>query len=174
MDTRTIDRKGILAYLLITFGITYAIELALILPGFRADGVPPFLGQLVIAGVMWAPAFAALLTLKLVMHEPLRGLNLRFGRLRPYLVAALDAAFSFQTIRPRRYHNRALAAGGVFGGGDRLGPQQPWPAYALAGSPSPERRREGAAVRDVPPAADTRGRCLAGLGPGRYSCNRVQ
>ena len=52
MDTHTIDRKGILAYLLITFGITYAIELALILPGFRADGVPQFLGQLVIAGVM--------------------------------------------------------------------------------------------------------------------------
>jgi hypothetical protein len=40
MNTRTIDRKGILTYLLITFGISYAIELALILSGFRADGVP--------------------------------------------------------------------------------------------------------------------------------------
>ena len=38
MDTRSLDRKGIFAYMLITFGITYAIELALIVPGFRADG----------------------------------------------------------------------------------------------------------------------------------------
>ena len=98
MDTRTIDRKGILAYLLITFGITYAIELALILPGFRADGVPQFLGQLIIAGVMWVPALAALLTLKLVSHEPVRGLNLRFGRLRPYLTTALVIPAAYALI----------------------------------------------------------------------------
>jgi len=98
MDTHTIDRKGILAYLLITFGITYAIELALILPGFRADGVPQFLGQLVIAGVMWVPALATLLTIKLVTHEPLRSLNLRFGPLRPYLTAALVVPATYALI----------------------------------------------------------------------------
>ncbi|HEU5098688.1 MAG TPA: CPBP family intramembrane glutamic endopeptidase [Roseiflexaceae bacterium] len=98
MDTRSIDRKGILAYLLITFGFTYAIELALILPGFRADGVPQFLGQLVIAGVMWVPTLAALLTLKLVTHEPLRCLNLRFGRLRPYLTAMLAVPAAYALI----------------------------------------------------------------------------
>jgi hypothetical protein len=98
MTTQHIDRKGILAYLLITFGITYAIELALVLPGFRADGVPQILGQLIIAGVMWVPTLAALLTIKLVMHEPLRSLNLRFGSLRPYLTAALVVPAAFALI----------------------------------------------------------------------------
>jgi hypothetical protein len=98
MTTQHIDRKGILAYLLITFGITYAIELALILPGFRADGVPQILGQLIIAGVMWVPTLATLLTIKLVTHEPLRSLNLRFGSLRPYLTAALVVPAAYALI----------------------------------------------------------------------------
>jgi hypothetical protein len=98
MDTPTIDRKGILAYLLISFGITYAIELALILPGFRADGVPQILGQWIIAGVMWVPTLAALLTIKFITHEPLRSLHLRFGPLRPYLVAALVVPAAFALI----------------------------------------------------------------------------
>jgi membrane protease YdiL (CAAX protease family) len=98
MDTRHIDRKAIIVYLLITFGITYAIELVLILPGFRADGVPQILGQLVIAGVMWVPALAALLTVKLVTHEPLRSLNVRFGSLRPYLIAALVVPAAYGLI----------------------------------------------------------------------------
>jgi hypothetical protein len=98
MDTRTLDRKGILAYVLITFGITYAIELALILPGFRADGVPQFFGQLIIAGVMWVPTLATLLTIKLVTHEPVHSLNLRFGPLRPYLIAALVIPAAYALI----------------------------------------------------------------------------
>jgi hypothetical protein len=40
MKTNALDRKGILAYLCITFGITYAIEFALIAAGFRANGLP--------------------------------------------------------------------------------------------------------------------------------------
>ena len=47
-----IDRKGIISYLILTFGITYAIEGALILAGFRLTGVPPLYGQFIIAGVM--------------------------------------------------------------------------------------------------------------------------
>jgi hypothetical protein len=44
-----IDRKGILSYLLITITITYAIEIALILAGFRWLGIPPLIGQYIIA-----------------------------------------------------------------------------------------------------------------------------
>lgn len=98
MDTRTTDRKGILTYLLITFGITYAVELALILSDFRADSVPQFFGQLVTAGVMWVPTLATLLTLKLVTHEPVRSLNLRLGPIRPYLITALVVPAAFALI----------------------------------------------------------------------------
>ena len=62
---------------MITFGITYAIEFALIMAGFRANGLPQAFGQVIIAGVLWVPTLGALLTLKLVTREPLRSLNPR-------------------------------------------------------------------------------------------------
>jgi membrane protease YdiL (CAAX protease family) len=96
--THTIDRKGIRAYLLITFGVTYAIELAMVAAGFRANGLPQYAGQLIIAAVMWVPTLGALLTLKLVTHEPLSSLNLRFGRLRPYLMTALVVPVAFALV----------------------------------------------------------------------------
>jgi hypothetical protein len=83
MDTRQLDRKGIFAYLLITFGVTYTIEIALVLPGFRAVGPPQLFAQLVVAAVMWVPALAAALTIKLVTRQPASSLNLHFGSLRP-------------------------------------------------------------------------------------------
>jgi membrane protease YdiL (CAAX protease family) len=98
MHRNVIDRKGILAYLFITFGITYAIEFALVAAGFRANGLPQAFGQVIIAGVMWVPALGALLTLKLVTREPLRSLNLRFGRLRPYLIVALVVPAAFALV----------------------------------------------------------------------------
>jgi hypothetical protein len=84
-----IDRKGIISFLIITFGITYAIEGTLILAGFRLTGVPPLYGQLIIAGVMWVPAVATVLTIKLITHEGFAITNFRIGALRPYLTSAL-------------------------------------------------------------------------------------
>lgn len=84
-----VDRKGIVSYLLITFSITYAIEIGLGLAGFRWDGVPPILGQYILAGVMWVPALATVLTIKFVTKEGFGITNLRFGPLKPYLYAAL-------------------------------------------------------------------------------------
>jgi hypothetical protein len=98
MQSNTIDRKGILAYLVITFGITYAIEFVLVAAGFRANGLPQIFGQLIIAAVMWVPTLGALLTLTLVTREPLRSLNLRFGRLRPYLITALLVPAAFALV----------------------------------------------------------------------------
>lgn len=88
-QTATVDRKGIFSFLLITFGITYTIEIALALAGFRWEGIPPILGQYVIAGVMWVPALATVLTIKLVTKEGFAITNLRFGPLKPYLYEAL-------------------------------------------------------------------------------------
>ena len=84
-----IDRKGIISFLIITFGITYAIEGTLILAGFRLTGVPPLYGQFIIAGVMWVPAVATVLTIKLITHEGFAITNFRIGALRPYLTSAL-------------------------------------------------------------------------------------
>jgi hypothetical protein len=84
-----IDRKGIVSFLIITFGITYAIEGTLILAGFRLTGVLPLYGPLIIAAVMWVPAVATVLTIKLITHEGFAIANFRIGALRPYLTSAL-------------------------------------------------------------------------------------
>jgi len=93
-----LDRKGITAYLIITFGITYAIEGLLVLAGFRWEGLPPLVGQYVIAVVMWVPALATFITTRWITREGMRVTNLRVGRLRPYLVTALVIPLVFAVI----------------------------------------------------------------------------
>ena len=93
-----IDRKGVSAFLIITFALTYAIEGALIWAGFRIDAQPAVLGQLAIVGVMWTPALATVLTVKLVTHEGFTATNLRFGSWRPYVSAALVTPAAFAVI----------------------------------------------------------------------------
>jgi uncharacterized protein len=90
------NRKGVISYLAITFGITYLVEGALILSGFRVTNLPAVVGQYVIAGAMWIPAAAALITMRFVTHEKMRSLNLRFGpSWKPYLAVALLIPLSF-------------------------------------------------------------------------------
>jgi membrane protease YdiL (CAAX protease family) len=84
-----LNRKGITAFLLITFGITYLAEGILILSGFRVTNLPAVIGQYVIAGVMWVPALATLITMRFVTHEKVGSINLRFGpSWKPYLATA--------------------------------------------------------------------------------------
>jgi len=90
-----IDRKGIASFLLITFSLTYLIEGILTLNGFRWEGIPPILGQYVIAGVMWVPALATVLTIKFITREGFGITNLRFGPLKPYLFSALIIPLAF-------------------------------------------------------------------------------
>jgi membrane protease YdiL (CAAX protease family) len=93
-----IDRKGVLSYLAITFGITYAVEGALILAGFRVTALPSVLGQYTIALVMWVPALATLLTVKLITREGWGVTRFRIGSLWPYLVSALVVPASFIVV----------------------------------------------------------------------------
>jgi membrane protease YdiL (CAAX protease family) len=93
-----IDRKGLLSFLLITFTITYAIEIGLFLAGFRWSGIPPLIGQYIIAGVMWVPALATVITIKWITREGFAITNLRIGRLKPYLVSALVVPLVFFVI----------------------------------------------------------------------------
>ncbi len=90
------NRKGIVAFLLITFGITYLAEGALILSGFRVTQVPQIVGQYIIAGAMWIPAAAAFLTIRFVTHEKIASIHLRFGpSWKPYLATALLIPLTF-------------------------------------------------------------------------------
>ena len=91
-----VDRKGILTFLLITFGITYLVEAVMYLAGFRVTAIPAIGGQLAVAAVMWAPAVAALITIRWVTHEKVSSILLRFGRSwKPYLATALLIPFIF-------------------------------------------------------------------------------
>jgi hypothetical protein len=83
------DRRGIVSFLAITFGITYAIEGALILAGFRVTEVPALYGQFTIAAVMWVPSLATILTVKWVTREGFEIARIRIGRIRPYITTAL-------------------------------------------------------------------------------------
>ncbi len=93
-----LDRKGIFSYLAITFTLTYLIEGALIASGFSMQGLPPAYSQLVIAGVMWIPALATVITIRFVTHEGFAITNLRFGPWRPYVAAALLMPVIFAVI----------------------------------------------------------------------------
>jgi membrane protease YdiL (CAAX protease family) len=93
-----LDRKGIVSFLLITFTVTYLIEGVLIASGFSLEGLPPMYGQLVIAGVMWAPALGTVLTIKFVTKEGWEITNLRFGSWKPYVSAALLMPVIFAVI----------------------------------------------------------------------------
>jgi uncharacterized protein len=90
------NRKGIISFLLITFGITYLVEGILILFGFRVTQIPAMGGQLTIMLVMWAPALATLITTRLITHEKVNTTGLRFGpSWKPYLVTALVIPLGF-------------------------------------------------------------------------------
>jgi membrane protease YdiL (CAAX protease family) len=84
-----IDRKGIISFILITFGITYAIEGTLILAGFHWTRTPSLYGQFIIAGVMWVPAVATVLTIRVITHEGFTITNFCIGILKPYFTSAL-------------------------------------------------------------------------------------
>jgi uncharacterized protein len=90
------NRKGILSFLSITFGITYLAEGILILSGFRVTNIPAAYGQFIIAGVMWVPAVAALITIRFVTHEKLKTTGLSFGTSwKPYLATAVLVPLAF-------------------------------------------------------------------------------
>ncbi len=98
MKEPELDLKGVASFLLITFAITYAIEGALILGGFRITKLPPAYGQLIIAAVMWVPALATVLTIKLITREGFSILNFRFGSWKPYVTSGVLVPLCFVLI----------------------------------------------------------------------------
>lgn len=74
-----IDRKGILAFLAITFGLTYLIEVPPLLSGLKLVGLTSSAATYIFLPIMFMPAVGALLTTKFITHEGFGGLGLRFG-----------------------------------------------------------------------------------------------
>lgn len=93
-----LDKKGISWFLAITFGLTYFVEGALTLSGFRVDAVPALYGQLIIAMVMWVPALSTFITIKWITHEGFGITNFRLGKLKPYIITALLIPLAFLLI----------------------------------------------------------------------------
>ena len=92
------DYKGIFSFLGITFALTYAVEILLIMRGFRITQLPALYGQMVIAVVMWVPALATVVTIKLITHEGFAVANLRFGSWKPYAISGLVVPGCFVVI----------------------------------------------------------------------------
>jgi len=140
MTENKLDRKGILAFLAVTFGLTYAVEGALIAGGLRISGPTAVYGQLVVAAVMWAPALAAVLTVKFITREGFGITNVRFGSWKPYVASGLLIPLCFVVIyaltwllglgRPDWTLQQFLASIPA-GGGAELAPM-PSPALILA------------------------------------------
>ncbi len=140
MEENGLDTKGIASFLLITFGVTYAIEGVLILSGFRITKLPAAYGQLIIAAVMWVPALATVLTVRFVTREGFAVVNLRFGSWRPYFISALLVPICFVVIygvtwllgfgRPDWRLEQFVATVGSAAGSDP--PVLPSPAFVLS------------------------------------------
>ncbi|MGQ9854926.1 MAG: CPBP family intramembrane glutamic endopeptidase [Candidatus Oleimicrobiaceae bacterium] len=98
MEEAKRDLKGVLSFLAMTFVVTYAIEGALILSGFRIRQLPAAYGQLPVAAVMWVPALATVLTIKFVTREGFALVHARFGSWKPYLTSGLLVPICFVFI----------------------------------------------------------------------------
>ena len=91
-----LNRKGIISFLLITFGITYLMEGILILSGFRVTLVPAVIGQYTIMIAMWVPALATFITTRFITKEKLSSTLFSFGpSIKPYLFTALAVPVAF-------------------------------------------------------------------------------
>ena len=98
MERTRLDRRGVFSFLSITFVLTYAIEGALILSGFRITRLPAMYGQLVVAAVMWVPALATVLTIRFITREGFAIVNFRVGSWKPYVASGLIVPMCFVLI----------------------------------------------------------------------------
>lgn len=95
-----LNRKAIIWFLLITFGITWGVEGIMLASGVSFLGVPPILAQYMIAGLMWAPTIGAVIVRRFVLHESLRTADARLhiGSLRHYLLVLLAMPIGFALV----------------------------------------------------------------------------
>ena len=74
------DRKGIFAYLIITFGLTWLIEIPPLLAGVKLVGLTSSAATYIFLPIMFMPALGALVTTRFITREGWGGLGLHAGR----------------------------------------------------------------------------------------------
>lgn len=74
-----INKKALLNFLGITFGLTIALSVVVRLIGYTLFDAPIIASQLVVAGSMFFPALGAILTQKFIVKKPLKELGFVFG-----------------------------------------------------------------------------------------------
>jgi uncharacterized protein len=94
------DKESILAFLLITFGITWGAEGIMLARGVSFLNAPPIMTQYIVALLMWAPAIGAAITRRFILHESLRvpEARLRPGPWKPYLAVMLAMPLLFALV----------------------------------------------------------------------------
>jgi len=98
VDRDAVDRKGILSFLCITFGLTFAIEVGLILCGFRISDFSSGWEHYAIAGLMWVPTLATILTVRFISRGEFESTCLKFGSWKPYLASGLIIPLCFGLV----------------------------------------------------------------------------
>jgi uncharacterized protein len=74
-----VDKKGVGWFLGLTFGLTYAVELIMMIKGYSFAGIPPLYGQLVVAGAMFFPGISAVIVRKYITHEGFGDAGFKWG-----------------------------------------------------------------------------------------------
>ncbi len=95
--SRRIDRRGVAAFLAITFGLTWAVEIGALLSGLRFDTLTPA-AIAILTGVMFIPALAAFVVRRFITREGFASAGLRLGPWRPYLAVWLGVPLLFALI----------------------------------------------------------------------------
>ncbi|MBI2433230.1 MAG: CPBP family intramembrane metalloprotease, partial [Candidatus Hydrogenedentes bacterium] len=100
-----IEHKGIAAFLLLTFGLTFAYEGCLIATGLSVNlglspdtPAPPAYVALLIGLVMWVPTLSTFIVVKFITKEGFASTMLRLGPLKPFLASALIIPACFLII----------------------------------------------------------------------------
>lgn len=93
-----INRKSLFSYLLITFGLTWLIVAILAASNLAVAGANRITTQLALAGAMFVPALAVVITRKYITHEGWADAGLKWGQFKDYLQVWLLAPLLFAVI----------------------------------------------------------------------------
>jgi uncharacterized protein len=93
-----VDKKGLIWFLLLTFGSTYAVEFAMMFKGISFMGMPSIAGQFIVAGVMFFPGIAAFIVRRFITQEGFKDAGLKIGKVKNYLQPYLLIPLIFAVV----------------------------------------------------------------------------
>ncbi len=103
-----LNKKPLILFLVLTFGITLALILVSKFMGYTLVGTPPLFSQLFIFFAMFVPGISALIVQKFVVKKPLKDLGFKWGSWKMYaktyllilLIAILTYALTWAFVVP--------------------------------------------------------------------------